>query len=243
MRIVELLRTRTALAVVALGVLVGAGQRASAALIDITAPGDQVLIVNGQNDGDGAGGPPPTGVPGEQPANIIDNTTNKYLNFLDLGSGVIINPATSRIGTGGVVVTGLRLYTANDAEPRDPASYVLEGSRTVSGPFTLISAGPLALPSGRNAVAPNQGATPPNPATLIDPAVHFNQTIEFPNLIPYISYRLTFPTLKGAGPGIDPGLANSMQIAEIELLAVPEPGSIALIGIAGLGLLARRRRA
>jgi hypothetical protein len=65
----------------------------------------------------------------------------------------------------------------------------------------------------------------------------------FDNTVPYISYRLTFPTLKGAGPGIDPATANSMQIGEIELLAVPEPGSLAVLGIGALGLLARRRRA
>ena len=239
----SILRSRSAMAVVALGIFVGVGRSASAALIDITAPGDQVLIVNGQNDGDSAGGPPPTGVPGEQPANIIDNTTNKYLNFLDLGSGVIINPLTSRIGTGGVVVTGLRLYTANDSPLRDPASYILEGSHTPSGPFTLISQGPLALPEGRNAVAAGQGNTPPTLPTPINPATQFNQTIEFANTVPYISYRLTFPTLKGAGPGIDPNAANSMQIAEIELLAVPEPGSLAVLSIGALGLLARRRRA
>ena len=240
MRGIDILRSRSAMAVVALGVFVGVGRSASAALVDITLPTDQVIVFNGQNDGDGAGGPSPAGEPH---TNIIDNTTNKYLNFLDLGSGVIINPATSRIGTGGVVVTGLRLYTANDSEARDPASYVLEGSRTPSGPFTLISSGPLALPSGRNLVAPNQAPPTSNPPTPINALTQFQQTIEFANTVPYISYRLYFPTLKGAGPGIDPNAANSMQIAEIELLAVPEPGSLAVLGIGALGLLARRRRA
>ena len=242
MRVTDILRSRSAMAVAALGICVGVGRSASAALMDITAPGDQVLVVNGQNDGDSAGGPSPAGEPH---TNIIDNTTNKYLNFLDLGSGVIINPATSRIGTGGVVVTGLRLYTANDSEPRDPASYILEGSHTPSGPFTLISAGPLALPIGRNPIAANQAPPTSNPPIAINPATQFQQTLTFANTIPYISYRLTFPTLKGAGPGIDPNLANSMQIAEIELLqdVVPEPTSLAVIGIGALGLLARRRRA
>ena len=229
MRGFGLLRTRFALAVAALTVLIGAGQSASAALIDITAPTDTILIVNGQNDGDTAGGNPPAA---EGVANLINNNTTKYLNFLDLGSGAIINPALNA-ATGGNVVTGIRFYTANDAEPRDPASYVLEGSATPSGPFTLISAGPLALPSGRNPANTNP----------LDPGTLFQQTIEFPNLVKYISYRITFPTLKGAGPGIDPAAANSMQIAEIELLAVPEPGSLAVLGLGALGLLARRRRA
>ena len=191
MRCVDILRSRSAMAVVALGICIGYGRTASAALFDITQPTDEILIVNGQNDGDGSGGNPPAA---EGVANLINNNTTKYLNFLDLGSGAIINPALNRT-TGGNVVTGIRFYTANDAEPRDPASYILEGSHTQSGPFTLISSGPLALPSGRNAAA-----------------------------LP-----------------IDPATANSMQIGEIELLAVPEPGSLAVLGIGALGLLARRR--
>ncbi len=227
MRGVQMLRFRAVIAVVALGVFGVIGRSASAALIDITAPTDEILIVNGQNDGDADGGAPPSA---EGVANLINNTTQKYLNFLDLGSGAIINPALNRT-TGGNAVIGLRLYTANDSEPRDPASYVLEGSATRSGPFTLISAGPLALPSGRNAAG-----------LALDPTTQFQQTILFANAIPYVSFRLTFPTLKGAGPGIDPNAANSMQIGEVELL-VPEPGSLALLGIGTLGLLARRRRA
>jgi hypothetical protein len=243
MRGFDFQRRRAALAVAALGICLIIGRSASAALIDVTAPSDQVLIVNGQNDGDIRGGPPPTGVPGEQPENIIDNTTNKYLNFLDLGSGVIINLPTIRVGANGPVVTGLRLYTANDETPRDPATYILEGSHTVSGPFTVISQGPLALPSGRNSIADNQGPPPRNSPFPINPNTQFQQTIEFPNTTPYISYRLTFPTLKGAGPGINPNSGDSMQIAEIELLAVPEPASLALLGLGALSLLARRRRA
>ena len=49
-------------------------------------PGDAVVIVNGTNDDDADAGAPPAGEPVES---AIDNVTQKYLNFLDLGSGLI----------------------------------------------------------------------------------------------------------------------------------------------------------
>src|SRR4051812_40980350 len=58
---------------------------ASAALLtldDVTTPTDPIILVNGTNDTDTASGPPPAT---EGVANAIDNTTNKYLNFLDYG--------------------------------------------------------------------------------------------------------------------------------------------------------------
>ncbi len=126
---------------------------------------------------------------------VIDNVTQKHLNFLDLGSGFIVTPSA-----GASVVSALRLYSANDAIPRDPASYKLEGG-LADGSFTLISEGDLALPDGRN-----PGGDIPIDASL------FSQEIVFDNSVTYTSYRLTFPTLK------DAGAANSMQIAEVEFL-------------------------
>ncbi len=176
--------------------------------VKITAPGDIVGVVSGENDGDGNAGAPPAA---EGVEHVIDGVGQKYLNFLDLGSGFTVTPAF-----GSSIVTGIRLYTANDAEVRDPASYVLEGATSPDGPWTAISSGPLALPSGRN--AGGSGA--------LDPNTSFNQVVQFGNLTAYTSYRVTFPTLK------DAAAANSMQIAEVELLGSsasqpdPEAGQI-----------------
>src|SRR4029453_11305425 len=91
----------------------------------------------------------------------------------------------------------------------DPASYLLEGSVSgLGGPWTTIASGALTLPFGRNA-----GGVPINPLTQV------NQLIEFPNNVPYTSYRVTFPTLK------DAAAANSMQIAEVELLGASFPAA------------------
>ena len=165
-------------------------------LNDVTQPGDPIVRVDGQNDGDANDGPPPAA---ETVENAINDVTQEYLNFLDLGSGFEVTPSV-----GPTIVSGLRLYTANDAIPRDPASYVLEGG--TGGEFTVISRGELALPDARN----------PGGDNPIDDSLAF-QEIRFENDVVYESYRLTFPTLK------DAAAANSMQIAEVEILGVVAP--------------------
>jgi hypothetical protein len=163
---------------------------------DVTQPDDAVVLVNGFDDNDGASGPPP-GAEGVE--NLINNQGQKFLHFLDLNSGFIVTP-----GVGATTVTGLALYNANDAPERDPASYRLEGSTAgADGPWTLISQGPLALPDGRN----EAGDTPLTGGSV-------GQVVTFANTHAYVSYRLIFPTVK------DFAAANSMQIAEVELLGV-----------------------
>ena len=189
---------------------------------DVTQPGDLIELVNGVNDGDGNSGPPP----GAETVNhAIDNVTQKYLNFLDLGSGFKVTPSI-----GPTVLSGIRLYTANDAEERDPASVLLEGSNDGSS-FTEIFSSDLELPSSRN----SGGSIP------IDPTTQNLQELAFDNTAHYSVYRVTFPTLKNAGA------ANSMQIAEVELLGevyVPEPSTIVLAGfaVAALAVQGIRRR-
>lgn len=213
-------RRTTVLAVAAILVLLGGAARA--AIIDVTQPTDPVILVNGVNDGDSSSGPPPAA---ESVEHVIDNLGHKHLNFLDLGSGFIVTPQA-----GPSVVVGLRLYTANDADVRDPASYELAGSNDDPGDpgamtWTLVSEGQLELPLGRNT---DKGAT-------MDPDVHYNQLVEFANGTGYTSYRVIFPTLR------DAGAANSMQIAEVDLL-VPEPATLGLLAAGALAALVRRRR-
>ena len=146
----------------------GFASAARAQLQDVTTPGDPIFAV----DLDGTVGSSPTN---EQVPNAINNIRQKYLNFgeptgttSELNTGFIVTP-TLGAATGGSIVSGLRLFTANDAEARDPASYVLEGSiGGLTGPWTVISSGALDLPLGRNVT--NQpplltGTTPINLAT------------------------------------------------------------------------------
>lgn len=167
---------------------------------DITAPGDIVTIVGGST-------------PGNEPVeNSIEDTTSKYLNFGTDGNtdagftgpvGLEVTPAV-----GSTVVTGLRIYTANDAVERDPTDFKLEGSNDGGATYTVIASGPLSLPAGRNAAALG-----------IDPLTLVNQEVNFANTAGYTTYRLTFTNVKNNTT------ANSMQIAEIELLGEPGTGT------------------
>ena len=114
-------------------------------------------------------------------------------------------------GTGGVaylapdmgatVVMGLTFTTANDATERDPVTYELSGSNgSIDGPYELIASGEI-LDFAQDAAWPRRtmNATP----------------ISFENTAEYTYYQLMFPTVRDAGG------ANSMQIAEVELLGRP----------------------
>jgi hypothetical protein len=168
----------------------------SDSLADVTQPGDAIVLVNGTNDGDTSAAAPPAN---EGVIRAIDNVGQKYLNFLDLGSGFTVTPSI-----GETVLVGLTLWQANDAPERDPASYRVEGANNfdgTNGTFTLISEGPVTLGTNRNA----GGFTTPLTGTNFT-------TVSFPNSTPYTSYRITFPTLRNAAT------ANSMQIAEVDLI-------------------------
>ena len=145
---------------------------------DITLPGDEVVPTSDNSPG------------GEQAPNAIDdNPSTKYLNFDKVDTGLTIT-------TGGGVVTGLGLISANDAPDRDPANFILSGSNDDGATFTEIASGDV-----------------PEFVERFE-----RQTVSFENDVAYTTYELIFPTTVGPS-------GCCMQIAEIELLAgAPEAG-------------------
>ncbi len=160
-------------------------------LSDVTAPDDVIQGV--PNDGDWPGG--------EHPGLAIDNNSGtKYLHFKGETepSGFQVTPAAGK-----TLVTGLSLTSANDAEPRDPATFEVYGSNeSIDGPYELIASGDIVDFTGADPV----GRFTKNSTPII-----------FENTAAYDHYQVMFPTVRDAGG------ANSMQIAEVELLGVSMP--------------------
>jgi hypothetical protein len=104
-----------------------------------------------------------------------------------------LNAGLIVIPSGNRAVQALSLISAEDAPERDPTSYVLEGSDDGVN-FTRIASNAVPLFIDRHAI----------------------QSFNFANTNDYHMYRLTFPTVA------DAALANSMQVAEIELLPYGE---------------------
>ena len=154
---------------------------------------------------------------GEPPQNAIDGNfyDSKYLNFDKLNTGFVVAGAKSSFP-----VTQMVMVTANDVPERDPASYTLEGSNDGIN-WTPISSGALALPPERNISITNFAVA--------------SQSITFANSTTFSSYRVVFPTVKNAGA------ADSMQIAEVSLLGLFDPGADVLdlqpfvVGAYGVG--------
>jgi hypothetical protein len=165
------------------------------ALSDVTQPGDPIVLYQPN----GGSTPAAEGV-----ANAIDNTTTKYLNY---GNGV--NPLIVPVGftvtpsMGRTKVTAMRLYTANDAESRDPANVILLGSDDGGASWTLIYSNSIALPSGRNAAG-----------LALDPLSQNLAQVRFENANGYTMYRWYTTRLKPT--------TDRMQIGEVELLGVAD---------------------
>jgi hypothetical protein len=169
---------------------------------------------------------PDSGFPGgEGPLNSIDQDVNSmYLNFGRENSGFIVTPSV-----GPTVVQQFQITTANDAESRDPATWLLYGTNDAiaSGQnsqgdaesWLLIDSGSVTLPTDR--------FTP-------GPLVSVNNDTQ------YASYRMVFPTIRDPNAGD----ADSMQIAEVQFYGiVPEASSVVLGAIAlAFGASFRQKR-
>jgi hypothetical protein len=143
-------------------------------VVDVSQPGDPVVPTSDNHPA------------GEHAGLAIDNdASTKYLNF----DGANDAPSGLTISTGGGVVTGLGLTSANDSPDRDPASFVLSGSNDGGATFTEIASGDVAAFTAR----------------------FERQELSFANETGYSTYHLVFPTTAGAS-------TCCMQIAEIELI-------------------------
>ncbi len=166
---------------------------------DITNPGDIIQGVpnDGVTTGNNFGWPA-----GEAPQYVIDNQVGtKFLHFKGeiQPTGFRVTPSRSQTIAGGMTFT-----TANDAAERDPIKWELYGSNTsIDGPYSLIASGDIVDFSQATAWARQTK----------------NSTqIRFINTTAYNHYQVMFPAIR------NPGSANSMQIAEVEILEAPENG-------------------
>ena len=143
----------------------------------------------------------------EQP---LENVTDKYLNYCTSGTqlapfvgpaGLVVTPSV-----GATLVTGVRIYTANDSPERDPVGFKLEGSNNGGASYSLITSNAVTLPPDRN------------PAGLtLDPVAQPNQEIRFSNSALYKTYRFSVAHVR------NDAAANSMQFGEMELLGSVVP--------------------
>jgi hypothetical protein len=135
---------------------------------------------------------------GEAPDFVIDdNPGTKFLHFKwpTETTGFQVTPLV-----GATIVTGMTLTSADDAAPRDPVTFELHGSNaSIDGPYTLIASGDIV--DFAQADAWPRGTKTESPIT-------------FANEVAYTHYQVLFPTIR------NPGTANSMQIAEVELTGV-----------------------
>ncbi|MBO4716032.1 MAG: hypothetical protein J5672_08025, partial [Verrucomicrobia bacterium] len=126
---------------------------------------------------------------------IDGNTGTKYYCARGIGTGIIFIPsATSSI------VNAMTITTANDAEQRDPTSYVLYGTTDpiTSADFSTgdselwvkIAEGEINLPSARK--------------TIIE------EPIEFDNMKIFYAYKIIFPSIKSEDP------TSGLQFSEIQ---------------------------
>ena len=153
--------------------------------LDITTPGDSITIFGGSSTA------------GEDVTKVIDNNVGtKYLNTTAVNTGFVVTPSK-----GATTVTGLRLFTANDASERDPLTFKLEGSNDNGTSYTTIVA------TGNTGLATNPGR------------LEAGDTITFSNNVSYKSYRFTVLSVRN-----NPS-TNLSQYSDIELLGLVTNGA------------------
>ena len=154
----------------------------------IYGPGDPVLAI----DLDGDSSFPP----GETPFNATDQDSGtKYLNFGGRDTGLIITP-----NYGASVIQSIQMTTANDAEERDPASFVLYGT---NDPITSLD----------NSLGDAENWTEIAADTIMLPADRFTpgEIVDFSNVASYTSYKIIIDDIK------DANALGIMQVADIQL--------------------------
>jgi hypothetical protein len=139
----------------------------------------------------------------EGAANAIDNAPTKYLNF-DAADGTdvgfVVSPSIGR-----TLVTGMSIQSANDAPERDPHIVALEGSNAETAPAWNDA----------------ESWEPITQITLEPFTARFQvQSFLFENYVPYRHYRWVVLEVANIPA------ANSMQVAEVELLGTSEPKDV-----------------
>ena len=153
---------------------------------DILAPGDFIIAIDADGDSGEPDGEPVT----EAIDQIYGGGNQKYLNFGGANSGFIVTAAY-----GPSIIDSFTIWTANDADLRDPATWELYGTNAAivsaqhstgtAESWTLIESGSISLPLERNATDTGPGG--------------YNATVPVTSTKTYASYKMLFPTLKGAG--------------------------------------------
>lgn len=156
----------------------------------------------------------------ENPSKLLDgNTGTKYLNFGKANTGFIVTPS------GTEPVRGFEITTANDWLERTPSTWALYGT------FDAITSEDDSQGLAENWVLIDSGSLP---APGTDEYFTSLGLVGVDNDTAYTSYKMLFPTLVNADA------TNSMQISEVQFYDVPEPATLALLGLGGL--LLRRRK-